>query len=291
MSKLNTQVTQATAGSALSTGNHDKLDLVHIKTQLDAGKAPLLRAPLARLKTDNNIRSKIDNDDDYKQLKLSVEKFGILQPIAVRLIGDDLQVVAGHRRCKIAAELKLSSVPVIVLKFNGEQDVRVAQLSENMHRQTLLPLDICEQFRKLNDASYNQKELAALFEKRRETINRCIQIAKWPADVLKICREHPEVFGMRLLLAMSALKDGTLRQAVNERISTSEPNATKPSGRSRKSIQTAFSNFCVENKLSEAVHQQLLTLLANLKLLPPEKKKEKKVTKKKVTKPKKSKAA
>lgn len=73
----------------------------------------------------------------------SVKKEGILQPILVRPVGENYELVAGHRRFKAAQLADLAEVPVTVREMTEKQAVQYA-LIENLQRQDLNPIEQTE---------------------------------------------------------------------------------------------------------------------------------------------------
>lgn len=71
-----------------------------------------------------------------QQLIGSIKENGILQPLTATRIGNDFQLIAGHRRLLAARVLKLEAVPVIVLQ-KSETEIAVLCTIENLHREDL----------------------------------------------------------------------------------------------------------------------------------------------------------
>ena len=56
-----------------------------------------------------------------------------MQPLVVRQVGEQFQLIAGERRLRAAKEAGLKSVPVRVVNFN-DQEVLEAALMENIQQ-------------------------------------------------------------------------------------------------------------------------------------------------------------
>ena len=79
------------------------------------------------------------DDSALKELSASIETQGLIQPIVVRLIGDDrYEIIAGERRWRAVQLLNWDTVPVIVKDFDDQTTMAVA-LIENI---TFSPLFI-----------------------------------------------------------------------------------------------------------------------------------------------------
>jgi ParB family chromosome partitioning protein len=77
----------------------------------------------------------------------SIQRHGILQPLLVRPVGEDLageyEVVAGERRYRAAREAGLTEVPVVIRKLSDEEALQYALL-ENLQREDLNPVEETE---------------------------------------------------------------------------------------------------------------------------------------------------
>ena len=71
--------------------------------------------------------------DELASLCASVRAHGILQPLVVRSVNGQFQLIAGERRLRAAQDAGLSTVPVRVVDFNDQQ-VLEAALVENIQR-------------------------------------------------------------------------------------------------------------------------------------------------------------
>jgi ParB family chromosome partitioning protein len=99
----------------------------------------LLRVPLNQLHPDpNNVR---ENLGDLEDLAESIVAVGLLQPIVARRHGEQLIIVAGHRRYAAIARLGWASVPVIVRADMAPDEVLAAMIIENSQRADLDPIE------------------------------------------------------------------------------------------------------------------------------------------------------
>src|SRR5438132_5976651 len=92
-----------------------------------------------------------------EELNASVKALGILQALLVMASG---VLLAGHRRLIAALAAGLETVPVIVTdRLLSDSEIRVIQLTENMHRANLKPSDQAdgvEELARLNPAMNNK---------------------------------------------------------------------------------------------------------------------------------------
>jgi ParB family transcriptional regulator, chromosome partitioning protein len=86
-----------------------------------------------------------------QELQESIKSLGILEPLVVRKLGDDndqYELIGGERRWRCAKNLKLQSVPVVVLDLSDEEAF-LAALHDNSQREDLNPIDETEYVLKL----------------------------------------------------------------------------------------------------------------------------------------------
>ena len=70
--------------------------------------------------------------ESIRDLMLSIQEHGVLQPIILRESEfDKYELIAGERRYRAALELKLSTIPCIVMKVNSKEAFAIA-LIENI---------------------------------------------------------------------------------------------------------------------------------------------------------------
>ncbi len=71
---------------------------------------------------------------DFKKLKESIEKWGIIEPI---VINQNNVIVCGKERYRAALVLGIAKVPVVIRKTNGDGEIRDISLEENLRRRHL----------------------------------------------------------------------------------------------------------------------------------------------------------
>ena len=59
------------------------------------------------------------NSKQYKDLKTSIEKFGLVDPI---IVNKDLTVIGGHQRLKVLNEMQTDTIPCVVLDLSKEKE-------------------------------------------------------------------------------------------------------------------------------------------------------------------------
>ena len=143
------------------------------------------------------------DSDSLQDLAKSIRKFGVLQPLLVTKIEEDLprgravryQLIAGERRWRAAQLAGLPQVPVIIrddlmatTEAERSRPLEVA-LIENLQREDLNPMEQAEAYTRLaNEFGLKQQEIAEKVGKSREAvanIMRLLNLPKYIKDALR----------------------------------------------------------------------------------------------------------
>ncbi|MBO1053004.1 MAG: ParB/RepB/Spo0J family partition protein [Dolichospermum sp. DET73] len=81
--------------------------------------------------------------EKLSQLVQSVKEHGILQPLLVRAVNGEFELVAGERRLRAAKAAGLTEVPIITKELSDHQTLQIALL-ENLQREDLNPIEETE---------------------------------------------------------------------------------------------------------------------------------------------------
>ncbi|HAZ46666.1 MAG TPA: chromosome partitioning protein ParB [Cyanobacteria bacterium UBA11369] len=100
--------------------------------------------PIDAIKLPTSQPRRYFDSQAMQSLVESVKADGILQPLLVRPIGDNLyELIAGERRLRAAREVGLKEVPVTILELTEQQALHIA-LVENLQREDLNPVEETE---------------------------------------------------------------------------------------------------------------------------------------------------
>ena len=121
--------------------------------------------------------------EDLERLKASVEKEGLLQPLLVRQVGEDYELVAGERRLRAARELGLERVPALAVEVGDARMLELA-LIENIQRADLDPLELARAYRQLmKSRSWTQDHLASALGVSRSSVANAVRVLDLPDDM------------------------------------------------------------------------------------------------------------
>jgi ParB family transcriptional regulator, chromosome partitioning protein len=121
--------------------------------------------------------------DELASLSASVKNLGILQPLVVRKVGEQYQLIAGERRLRAAHDAGLAAVPVRIVDFNDQQIIEAA-LVENIQRADLNPIEKAHGFKDyLERFKISHEQLAQRLGLARTTIANLVNLLDLEPEV------------------------------------------------------------------------------------------------------------
>ncbi|MDW8797394.1 ParB/RepB/Spo0J family partition protein [Staphylococcus pseudoxylosus] len=125
-----------------------------------------------------------------KELAESIEEHGLLQPIVVRPIEEDMfEIIAGERRFRALQTLNKTHADVII-RYLDDEETAVVALIENIQRENLSVIEEAEAYKKLLDiGDTTQSELAKSVGKSQSFIANKLRLLKLAPKVIERLRE------------------------------------------------------------------------------------------------------
>lgn len=147
------------------------------------------------------------NEEKLNELKESIEKNGLLQPIIVKKAVKGYYIIAGERRYRAFELLGRKEIPAIVKEMTDEEMMVFAVL-ENLQREDLSVLEESESYKNLMDKmSLTQEELAKKLGKSRPYIANSLRLLKLPEEIKnKLEQGFISAAHARTLLALKTKK-------------------------------------------------------------------------------------
>lgn len=96
---------------------------------------------------------------DLSEMAESIKAQGILMPLLAREVDGHLELVFGHRRLRASKLAGLKEVPVIVREMD-DVEVLEAQITENLAREDVHPLELAESYERLMGHGLNADAVA-----------------------------------------------------------------------------------------------------------------------------------
>lgn len=125
------------------------------------------------------------------ELKSSIKENGLIQPIAIRKVGNYYELIAGERRLRSVIELGFKKVPAFVLDLKTKEEMLEVALIENVQREKLNVIELAMSYRRLVDeCDLTIEQVGKKIGKDRSTINNVIRLLKLPGIVQTSLKEN-----------------------------------------------------------------------------------------------------
>ena len=123
---------------------------------------------------------------ELETLAESLNQYGMIQPITVRMVDGMYQIITGERRWRAARMAGLSEVPVIVITADDKKAAELA-LVENIQRSDLNPIEEAMGFAALiEEYGLTQEEAAKRIGKSRSAVTNSLRLLNLPESVRKM---------------------------------------------------------------------------------------------------------
>lgn len=151
------------------------------------------------------------------ELADSIRKHGILQPLLVRAVGEQYQLIAGERRWRAAQQAGLETIPCRVVELDDKQ-VCEAAIEENLKREDLNVIEKAIAFKQyLERFGGTIEELAQQLSMNRSTVSNMMRLLELPESVQQAVRQERITAGhARALLPLSAEAQAELTKQIED---------------------------------------------------------------------------
>lgn len=123
------------------------------------------------------------DEDELVKLAQSIRAYGLIQPIVVRAVEAEYQIIAGERRFRACCLLGKERIAAIVQNMNDENAAAVS-LIENIQRRELNYFEEANAYSLLiNNFSMTQEDLARKIGKSQSAIANKLRLLKLPLEV------------------------------------------------------------------------------------------------------------
>ena len=162
--------------------------------------------PIDKIIPNKNQPRQVFNDSEMENLAQSIIKHGILQPISVRKINNQYELIAGERRFKAAKKAKLKKIPAYILSVNSESEMMEYALIENIQRVDLNPIEEAEGYAILSGKyKFTHATIANCVSKSRTEVSNKLRLLKLPPKVKESLKKTDIEYGhARALLSLKA---------------------------------------------------------------------------------------
>jgi ParB family chromosome partitioning protein len=200
------------------------------------------------------------NDEALDELAASIRAQGLIQPVVVRAIGNNMfELIAGERRWRAAQRAQLHELPVLV-KDVPEVAVPAMALIENIQRQDLTPLEEADALKRLiDDFDLTHQQAADAVGRSRAAVSNLLRLTELPVSIKRLLDEGklemgharclitlPE--GMAEGLALEASRHGW---SVRELEEAARRAQTAPKGKAKSAPSRDPNIDALERELAE----------------------------------------
>lgn len=199
----------------------------------------LIRIPVSRIRPNPFQPRKSFNPEELADLEASLASSGLLQPIAVRRMGDAFELIAGERRLRAATNLGWTEIPALIKDLDDHSSLVMA-LVENLQRSDLNPIDEARGYQRLVDEfGFTHQQIADSTAKDRVTISNLMRVLTLPEAVIQLVADgqlstgHAKALASlpgpaALALASEIVARGLSVRATEERARTPASERKKP---------------------------------------------------------------
>ena len=163
------------------------LDALFDASSIEVEGGRLRMVPLSAIEPNKDQPRREFDEEKLQQLADSISRYGVLQPLLVRDMGNGrYQLLAGERRWRAAG---LTELPV-QLKELEDQGVLEVALIENLQREDLNPMEQAGGYRRLmEEFSLTQEEVAARVGRSRPAVANTLRLLSLPKTIQDMVQE------------------------------------------------------------------------------------------------------
>lgn len=191
---------------------------------MEEGKKEIIYIPIEDI-LPNRFQPRLTfNEKELNELANSIIKYGVIQPIVVRSIGEKYEIIAGERRYKASVIAGLKSIPSILMSTNDNTSAEIALL-ENLQRKNLTPIEEAKAYKKLLDRGFTQEDIATKLGVSQPMVANKIRLLNLPDEVQnallynQISERHA-----RSLLALNNkdLQNNLLKRIISDKLTVKQ---------------------------------------------------------------------
>jgi len=239
-------------------------------------KGKLYNLAIADLQHDPDQPRKYFDTQALNELKASIEKHGVLEPVLVRrgANGDGLLLISGERRYQASKLADRQTIPAI---FTDGDPMEIS-IVENLLRENLTAIEEAEAIERLKTQhKYQLVDLSSALGKSSSILSEILSLNRLPDEIKNDCRNDPkaargilvEIARKKAPASMIALYAKYKEKGLTRGEIRRKPRITKPSFApvvlSQISACTVKIDLLDLATLDQALKDQLLAELKNLR--------------------------
>lgn len=180
------------------------------------------------------------DEEALQALSDSIARYGVLQPITVRLLDSGYyQIIAGERRWRASRLAGLTEVPVRIIEADDRTTAELA-LVENLQREDLNPIEEAKGYKTLiEDYGLTQEEAAKSVGKSRPAIANSLRLLNLSDAVLSLVEKGELSAGHAR--ALVSVQDPAVQLAAAKEIISKSLSVRKAESLAAKAVKRSTS--------------------------------------------------
>lgn len=186
----------------------------------------VVQIPTAQIEPNRYQPRSIFDEEKIDELAQTIHTHGMIQPIVVRIIGEEkYEIIAGERRWRAVQSLGWEFITAIIKEMTETETASVA-LIENLQREELTVIEEATAYAKLIDMhQLTQEALAQRLGKNQSTIANKLRLLKLPESVQtallnkKITERHARAL---IKVEDSAMQEKLLGEIIEQQLNVKQ---------------------------------------------------------------------
>ena len=200
-------------------------------TEIPVGSDSLLKIPVnanSMIRMDSIVVNKEQprknfDEQALQELALSIQSYGIIQPITVRPVQNGkYQLISGERRYRAALLAGLHEIPAFVRTVDEILSLEMS-LVENIQRENLNAIEIAHTYQRLlNECDLSHEELSVKVGKERATVTNYLRLLRLTPEAQQaVCDKQISMAHARALVAIEdvELQQKILKEIIKDQLS------------------------------------------------------------------------
>jgi len=139
--------------------------------------------PITQVRPNPDQPRKVFETGALEELRDSIQRHGVLQPICVRSTERGFEIVAGERRWRAARMAGLEEIPATILEQAEDDRVLELALVENLQREDLDPLEKARAFQELQETFHlTHAQVAERVGMKRASVTNHLRLLELPKE-------------------------------------------------------------------------------------------------------------
>ncbi len=124
------------------------------------------------------------DEEELVELKSSIQKYGVLEPVIVRKSKNGYELVSGERRLRAVRALGIETIPAVIREKVSDREMQILSLVENQQRADLNDLEIAMGYNELLlKFNYTHEKIADDTGKSRPYVSNILRLLKLPDEI------------------------------------------------------------------------------------------------------------